>query len=85
MNDHPTGQPGQPGEHSPSTPAVQTDVDPDIEITKVVDPDLERAMEVIRTPELDPFTDKWHPAVGQVKQEGKEQGSMRGVSQVSKE
>ena len=28
-------------------------------------------MEVVRTPELDPFADKWHPAVGQVKQDSK--------------
>ena len=76
VNDHPTGRPGEPGEHSPSTPAVQADMDPDIEVTKVVDPDLEKAMEVIRTPELDPFADKWHPAVGQVKQDGKNKGSM---------
>ena len=28
-------------------------------------------MEVVCTPELDPFVDKWHPAVGQVNQDGK--------------
>ena len=43
--------------------------DQDVIITKVLDPKLEKAMEVIRTPEPDPFADKWHPAVGQVKRD----------------
>ena len=71
VNDHPTGRPGEPGECLPSAPVVQTEGDPDIEVTKVVDPDLAKAMEVVRTPELDPFADKWHPVVGKVKQDGK--------------
>ena len=71
VNDHPTGQPGEPGEHSPSMPAVQTEVTPDIEVTREVDPELVKAMDVVCTPKLDPFADKWHPAVGQVKQDGK--------------
>ena len=50
-----------------STPRV----DPEITITKEVDPDLERVMEVIRTPDPDPFVDKWHPAIGHVKKDDK--------------
>ena len=45
--------------------------DPEITITKEVDPDLERAMEVIRSPDPDPFVDKWHPAIGHVKKDDK--------------
>ena len=30
-----------------------------------------KVMKVVRTPKLDAFADKWHPAVGQVKQDGK--------------
>ena len=47
--------------------------DPEITITKEVDPDVERAMEVIRTPDPDPFVDKWHPAVGHEKKDDKHQ------------
>ena len=57
FNDHPEGRPDW------STPRE----DPDITITKEVDPALERAMEVIRTPDPDPFVDKWHPAIGHLK------------------
>ena len=42
---------------------------PEITITKEVDPELEKAMEVIRTPDPDPFVDKWHPAIGHVKKD----------------
>ena len=61
FNDHPQGQPAW------STPRV----DPEITITKEVDPDLEKVMEVIRTPDPDPFVDKWHPAIGHVKRDDK--------------
>ena len=61
FNDHPEGQPAW------SAPRE----DPDITITKEVDPDLERAMEVIRTPDPDPFVDKWHPAIGHMKKDDK--------------
>ena len=57
FNDHPEGRPAW------SAPRE----DPDITITKEVDPALERAMEVIRTPDPDPFVDKWHPAIGHLK------------------
>ena len=61
VNNHPTGRPGEPGKRSPSVPAQSRQLgDPDIEVTKVVDPDLVKAMEVVHTPELDPFADKWH-------------------------
>ena len=61
FNDHPQGRPAW------STPRA----DPDITITKEVDPNLERVMEVIRTPDPDPFVDKWHPAIGHVKRDDK--------------
>ena len=61
FNDHPQGRPAW------STPRE----DPDITITKEADPDLERAMEVIRTPDTDPFVDKWHPAIGHTKRDDK--------------
>ena len=61
FNDHPEGRPAW------SAPRE----DPDITITKEVDPDLERAMKVIRTPDPDPFIDKWHPAIGHVKKDDK--------------
>ena len=61
FNDHPKGQPAW------SAPRA----DPKITITKEVDPDLEKAMEVIRTPDPDPFVDKWHPAIGHVKKDDK--------------
>ena len=61
VNDHPKGCPGEPSKRAPSTPAET----PEVIITKVVDPELEKVMEVIHTPELDPFADKWHPALGQ--------------------
>ena len=35
------------------------------------DPDMEKAMEVIRTPDPDPFVDKAHPAIGHVKRDDK--------------
>ena len=35
------------------------------------EPDVERAMEVIRTPDPDPFVDKAHPAIGHVKRDDK--------------
>ena len=57
FNDHPEGRPAW------STPREG----PDITITKEVDPDLERVMEVIRIPDPDPFVDKWYPAIGHVK------------------
>ena len=55
FNDHPQGR-----------PAWST---PEITITKEVDPELEKVMEVIRTPDPDPFVDKWHPAIGHVKKD----------------
>ena len=61
FNDHPEGRPAW------STPSE----DPDITITKEVDPDLERVMEVICTPDPDPFMDKWHPTIGHVKKDDK--------------
>ena len=61
FNDHPQGRPAW------STPRV----DPEITITREVDPDLERVMEVIHTPDPDPFVDKWHPAIGHVKKDDK--------------
>ena len=32
---------------------------------------MEKVLEVIRTPDPDPFTDKWHPAIGHVKKDDK--------------
>ena len=61
FNDHPQGRPAW------SAPRE----DPDITITKEVDPDLETVMEVICTPDPDPFIDKWHPAIGHVKRDDK--------------
>ena len=61
FNDHPQGRPAW------SAPRA----DPEITITKEVDPDLEKAMEVICTPDPDPFVDKWHPAIGHVKRDDK--------------
>ena len=63
FNDHPQGRPAW------SAPRE----DPEITIIKEVDPDVERAMEVIRTPDPDPFIDKWHPAIGHVKKDDKHQ------------
>ena len=61
FNDHPQGRP----------PWSAPRPDPDITITEEVDPELERVMEVIRTPDPDPFVDKWHPAIGHVKKDDK--------------
>ena len=60
FNDHPQGRPAW------SAPRADT---PEITITKEVDPELEKVMEVIRTPDPDPFVDKWHPAIGHVKKD----------------
>ena len=61
FNDHPQGRP----------PWSAPRADPEITITKEVDPDLEKAMEVICTPDPDPFVDKWHLAIGHVKKDDK--------------
>ena len=61
FNDHPQGRP----------PWSAPREDPKITITKEVDPDVEKAMEVIRTPDPDPFVDKWNPAIGHVKKNDK--------------
>ena len=66
VNDHPQGRPAW-SEHT-TTPRVDT---AEITITKEVDPELEKAMEVIRTPDPDLFADKWHPAIGHVKKDDK--------------
>ena len=66
VSDHPRGCPDEPGKHSPSAPEEETAT-----ATKVTDPKLDKAMEVIPTPEPDPFADKWHPAFGQVKADDK--------------
>ena len=63
FNDHPQGPPAW------SAPRE----DPEITIIKEVDPDVERAMEVIHTPDPDPFVDKWYPAIGHVKKDDKYQ------------
>ena len=65
FNDHPQGQPAW---SECVTPRADT---PEITITKEVDPELEKAMEVICTPDPDPFVDKWHPAIGHVKKDDK--------------
>ena len=67
VNDHPKGRPGEPSKCAPSTPKET----PKVVITKVVDPELEKVMEVIRTPELNPFVDKWHPALCQTRWDSK--------------
>ena len=59
MNDHPEGCPAEISERAPTTRVVTP------EITKIVDPEMDKAMEVVRTPNPDPFADKWHPALGQ--------------------
>ena len=66
MNDHPEGHPAW-NEHTP-TPRAET---PEITITKIVDPEMDKAMEVVRTPDPDPFADKWHPAIGQPHKDNK--------------
>ena len=71
VNDHPKGRPGKPGKHVPSRSKEEPSEEQDIIITKVFNPKLEKAMEVICTPDLDPFANKWHPALGQVKRDGK--------------
>ena len=60
FNDHPHGRPAW------SAPRADT---PEITITKEVKPDLEKAMEAIRTTDPDLFVDKWHPAIGHVKKD----------------
>ena len=50
-----------PGTHG------KADKAPDIFITKIIDPKLEKGMQVIQTPEPDPFANKWYPALSQVK------------------
>ena len=67
VNDHPEGCPAEPSECAPSTRAET----PEITITKIVDPELDKAMEIVRTPEPDLFADKWHPALGQTRQDSK--------------
>ena len=59
FNDHPQGW--------PAWSALRED--PEITITREVDPEVEKAMEVIRTPDPDPFVDKWNPAIGHVKKD----------------
>ena len=61
VNDHPKGRPVEPSECAPSMPEEV----PEVVITKIIDPELKKVMEVICTPEPDPFADKWHPALGQ--------------------
>ena len=61
VNDHPEGCPAEISECTP-TPRAKT---PEITITKIVDPEKDKAMEVVHTPDPDPFADKWHPALGQ--------------------
>ena len=61
FNDHPQGRPAW------SAPRA----DPKITITMEVDPDLEKVIKVIHTPDPDPFIDKWHPAIGHVKKDDK--------------
>ena len=67
VNDHPKGRPVEPSERAPSTPAET----PEVIVSKVVEPELEKAMEVVCTPEPDPFADNWHPALGQTRQDSK--------------
>ena len=62
VNDHQTGCPGEQCECLP-----KEEGEPNIAVIKIVDPEVEEAMKVIRTPDPDPFADKWHPAHGQVK------------------
>ena len=71
VNNHPKGCPGKPGECMPSTPKEKPSEDPGIIIRKVFNPELEKVMEVIRTPDPDPFANKWHLALSQVKRDGK--------------
>ena len=66
VNDHPQGWPAW-SEHT-TTPRADT---PEITITKEVDPEVEKAMEVVHTPDPDPFADKWHPAIGHVRKDDK--------------
>ena len=67
VKDHPEGHPAEPSECVPSTRAET----PEITITKVVDPELDKVMEIVHTPEPDPFADKWHPALGQTRPDSK--------------
>ena len=67
VSDHTDGCPGKPGERVPSTPKM----DLEIQIIKVTDPEVEQVMQIIQTPEPDPFADKWHPAIGQIKWDNK--------------
>ena len=60
MNDHPEGRPAW--SKRTSTPSAET---PEIAIVKIVDPEMDKAMEVVCTPDPDPFADKWHLAIGQ--------------------
>ena len=71
VNDHPKGCPDELEERAPIAPKEELSEEPEVVITKVIDPELEKAMKVIRIPEPDPFADKWHPALGQTKKDGK--------------
>ena len=66
VNDHPQGRPAW-SEHT-STPRVETT---ETTITKIVDPEVEKVMEIVPTPDPDPFTDKWHPAIGHQRKDDK--------------
>ena len=67
MNDHPEGRPAEISKHTP-TPRAET---PEITITKIVDPEMDKAMEVVCTPDPDLFADKWHLALGQTCKDSK--------------
>ena len=60
VNDYPQGRPAW--SECISTPRVET-------ITK--DPEVEKALEVVRTPDPDPFADKGHPAIGHLRKDDK--------------
>ena len=67
VNDHPEGCPAEISERTP-TPRAET---PEITITKIVDPEMDNAMEVVCTPDPNPFADKWHLALGQTHKDSK--------------
>ena len=61
MNDHPQGQPAW--SERTSTPRAETTTSQDLEV--------EKALEVVRTPDPDPFADIEHPAIGQLHKDDK--------------
>ena len=72
VNDHPQGRPAW--SECTSTPRAET-------IPK--DPEVEKALEVVCTPDPDPFADRGHPAIGHLRKDDKHKVECEVVTGIS--